>query len=106
MKAMKTSTLVLAGLLVALVLAGVVSFYASGAPDGLTRVSEDHGFASSETGHGTAGSPMAGYSTKGVDNERLSGGVAGITGTLVVLVLAGGGFWLLRRRDSAVPQEA
>ena len=36
-------------LLVALVLAGVVSRFASGDPDGLTKVSEDHGFADTET---------------------------------------------------------
>lgn len=103
---MKTRTLVLAGVLVALVLAGIVSFYASAAPDGLTRVSEDHGFAASETEHHTGASPMADYSTKGIDNERLSGGVAGIAGTLIVLGLAGGGFWLLRRRDGDAPREA
>ena len=33
-------------------LAGVVSYYASSEPDGLTKVSEDKGFAGTETDHG------------------------------------------------------
>lgn len=40
----RTKVLVLVGILVALVLAGGVSYYASGSPDGLNRVAADHGF--------------------------------------------------------------
>ena len=98
---MKTRTLFLAGIVVALLLAGVASFYASADPDGLTRVSQDKGFAHSEKDHATGGSPMADYSTRGVSSERLSTGIAGVTGTLAVLALAGGGFWVLRRRTPA-----
>ena len=35
----------------------------------------------------------------GVRNARLSSGLAGIIGVLVTLLLAGGLFWVLRRRD-------
>ena len=43
--AVSTRWIVVAGVLVALLLAGVASYYASGDPDGLTKVSEDQGFA-------------------------------------------------------------
>jgi cobalt/nickel transport system permease protein/cobalt/nickel transport protein len=93
-----TRTLVIAGVVVALLLAGVVSFYASGSPDGLNRVAEDKGFSNTETEHAGADSPMAGYETRGVGDDRLSTAVAGVTGALVVLALAGGLAFAVRRR--------
>jgi hypothetical protein len=93
-----TRTLVVVGLLVSLVLAGVVSFYASGHPDGLEFVAEKTGFLSSASDPATADSPFADYATKGIDNPRLSGALAGVVGCAVVLVVAGGLFMLLRRR--------
>ena len=87
---MRTRTLVLAGVVVALLLAGVVSFYASSNPDGLECVAERTGFIDSADEHAAGDGPFADYATKGVDDARLSGGVAGVVGTLVVLVLAGG----------------
>lgn len=84
---------------VALLLAGVVSYYASGSPDGLTKVSEDKGFASTEKAHGTADGPFAGYAAKDVDNDRLSGGLAGVVGVLVVLGLGTGLAYAVRRRS-------
>ncbi|CAN5679071.1 hypothetical protein BH11ACT8_BH11ACT8_21520 [soil metagenome] len=84
---------------VALVLAGIVSFYAASSPDGLTKVSEDKGFADSRTPHVSDGSPLAGYDA-GLGNSRLSGGVAGVAGVMVVLLLASGVTYLARlRRD-------
>jgi len=71
-------------LLVALVLAGVVSRFASDDPDGLTKVSEDHGFAhTGKAGHGLLG----GYD-----------GATGVVGVVVVLGLAGGLTYAVRRR--------
>lgn len=90
--------LFLVGLLVALLIAGVGSYYASSHPDGLEFVAHKTGFLDSAKDSSTAGSPMADYQTKGVDNERLSGGLAGVTGSLLVLVLAGGTAWAVRRR--------
>ncbi len=52
----------------------------------------------SESTHATEDGPLAGYRTEGVDDERLSGGIAGVTGVLAVLVLAGGLTYLVRRR--------
>ncbi len=83
----------------ALLLAGIVSFYASASPDGLTKVSEDKGFASTQTRHHASGSPFAGYSTKDVGSDRLSGGLAGVVGVVVVVALASGVVLLVRRRD-------
>lgn len=96
---MKTKTLIATGLMVALLIAGVASFYASSHPDGLEFVAGETGFLSSAEDSATADSPFADYTTKGVDNERLSVGLAGILGTLIVGSIAGGLFWLVRRRD-------
>ena len=86
-------------LLAALLVAGVGSYYASAHPDGLNYVAEQTGFINQEEESATADGPFAGYSTQGIDNERLSGGVAGVVGSLTVLLLGGGLFWLLRGRS-------
>lgn len=97
MTAVKTRTLVLAGLLIALLVAGVGSWYASASPDGLERVAEQVGFHDTAEDSAAAASPLADYSTRGVDDGRLSGGLAGVAGALVVLLVIGGLSWLLRR---------
>jgi cobalt/nickel transport protein len=100
MRGVSTRALVVTGVLVALVLAGVVSYYASPAPDGLNRVAQDQGFAETERSHASNDSPLAGYDTDGVRDQRLSGGVAGVAGSLLVLVLAGGLALAVRRRGT------
>lgn len=97
----RTRWLLLGGLLVALVLAGVASFYASGSPDGLDRVATDKGFVEQADEHALADAPLADYGTSGVDNERVSVGVAGVAGTLTVLAVAGGVAYAVRRRGAA-----
>lgn len=91
----------LAGLVTALLLAGVASYYASSHPDGLEYVAERTGFGDRAEDSPAADSPLADYSTRGVADDRVSGGLAGVTGALVVLALAGGLFWVLRRRQDA-----
>lgn len=93
-----TKTFAIVAVLVCLALAGVVSYYASGSPDGLNRVAVDQGFDKQAKDHGAKESPLAGYGAKGVDEERLSGGVAGVAGVLVVLVAAGGLGYVVRRK--------
>jgi cobalt/nickel transport protein len=88
-------------LVVTLVLAGVVSHYASSDPDGLARVAEDKGFASTEQDHAAGDGPFAGYAAHDVDNDRLSGALAGVVGVGVVLLLAGGLALAVRRRTPA-----
>lgn len=97
---MSTRRFFAAFLLVALVVAGVASYYASSHPDGLERVAETAGFAGTAEESPAAESPVADYSTKGLENERVSGGVAGVVGSVLVLALAGGLFRLLGRRGS------
>jgi cobalt/nickel transport protein len=92
-------------LLVALLVAGVASFYASTHPDGLNFVAEKTGFVDKEKRSPTSDSPLAGYSTKGIDNDRVSGGVAGVAGCLLVLGIAGGLFWAVRSRGERTDDE-
>ena len=82
--------------LVAVVLAGGVSFFASSAPDGLNRVAQDHGIATREP-HADDG-PMAGYGVRGVATPWLSQGIAGVVGVGVVLALTSGLAFAVRRR--------
>lgn len=105
----------MASCLVTLLVAGVLSYLADSDPDGLDAATR-HGCTASAPGevsgelsgelsgdcvardarsHPLAGTPLAGYTVGG--DERLTG-LAGVFGSGVVLVLAGGVFWLLRRR--------
>lgn len=95
-----TTRLVVSGLVICLLLAGVVSLWASGHPDGLEFVAQRLGFIDSAGDHASDGSPFAGYGTAGVDNARLSGGLAGLVGVVVVAAIAFGLMYLLRRRGS------
>jgi hypothetical protein len=80
-------------------MAGVVSFYASSHPDGLERVADDEGFLSTAEDHATGDGPFADYATKGVDDARLSGGLAGVVGAGAVLLVMGGVAYAVRRRS-------
>lgn len=95
---MKNRTFLLGFLLAALLVAGGASYYASSHPDGLNYVAEKTGFSDQQKAATTGDSPFAGYETDGIGNDRLGGGVAGVSGALLVLLLAGGLFWGLRRR--------
>lgn len=86
------------GLIVALLLAGVVSFYASSEPDGLNKVAEDKGFDEGVRDHDLSEGPLAGYEVKGVDNPRASGGLAGVIGVTITFAIGTGVFLVLRQR--------
>jgi cobalt/nickel transport protein len=86
-------------LVVTLLVAGVASYYASTHPDGLEHVAEQTGFIDSAEDSAAAGSPLADYRVDGVEQERLSGGLAGVIGVGVMLLVSTGLFWLVRRRD-------
>ncbi|HNQ08128.1 MAG TPA: PDGLE domain-containing protein [Tetrasphaera sp.] len=101
MKRLSTRTLILWGLAVSLVLAGVASYYASSRPDGLEYVAEQNGIAGQAQQHGSTGSPLAEYGVSGVHNARLSGGLAGVIGVLLVAALAFGLMAALRRHGRA-----
>jgi cobalt/nickel transport system permease protein/cobalt/nickel transport protein len=73
---------------VALLVAGVGSLYASSHPDGLEYVAEQTGFLDSAQDSATAGSPFADY-----------GNAGGVVGVVLVLVLMTGLTLALRRRS-------
>ena len=110
---MSTRRFFAVALVVSLLVAGVASYYASSHPDGLEYVAEQTGFIDSAEDSATADSPLADYQTSGVDDGRISGGLAGVIGVVVMLVLSTGLFWLVRRRgaddadtDDAHPEHA
>jgi cobalt/nickel transport protein len=95
---------------VALVIAGALSYFADANPDGLDSatlkgcevVTTDAGaeltgdcIAKNAGDHHLADSPLADYAVGG--DARFTG-VAGVLGVLATAVVAGGLFWLLRRR--------
>ena len=92
-------TFLWAGVAVSLFLAGVLSYYASAHPDGLERVGEDIGFIDSAKDSAAAGSALADYGVAGIENARLSGGLAGVIGVLVTAAVAFGLFHLLKRKQ-------
>ncbi|HEX8781517.1 MAG TPA: PDGLE domain-containing protein [Nocardioides sp.] len=98
---MSRRTFFVVALAVSLLLAGVVSYYASAHPDGLEHVAQQAGFLDTARDSAAADGPLADYRARGVGDARLSGGLAGVVGCLVVLVLAGGLALLLRRRGSS-----
>ena len=103
MAKVRLGVFVAGGLLVALLLAFFVSPEASSEPDGLNKVAIERGFADQETAHALEDVPTAGYAVEGVDNERLSTGLAGLLGVAVTFAIGAGLFILvprLRRRSA------
>jgi cobalt/nickel transport protein len=97
-------------LVVALLIAGGLSYFASASPDGLDSVTlagcdvvetdggeqlEGTCIAQHADDHALADGPLADYALAGGDGTV---GVAGVLGVVVTVVVAGGSFWLLRRR--------
>ena len=75
------------GLLVTLLVAGVVSSFASSEPDGLEKVSIDEGFDEVAEDHALGDSPLADYGVEGIDDERLGTGLAGVIGVVITIVV-------------------
>ena len=97
---------VLAGLLVGLGLAVLISPFASSAPDGLEKVAAEEGFDEAATEHELASGPMADYAVAGIEQERVSTGVAGLVGTLVTFGIGLGLFAALRARRGRASEPA
>ena len=102
------------GLLVTLLLAGVVSSFASSSPDGLDatalrgcttnadgEITGGSCIAQQEQPHETEAGPLAGYGLRGIDNPYLATGLSGVLGVLLTFAVGGGLFWLVRRREPA-----
>ncbi len=78
--------LFLAGALAAaLVLAGLLSPFASSSPDGLERVAKDNGFAEKSDGDPVwKWTPLQDYVTPGIANGHIAAASAGVIGTVIV----------------------
>ena len=108
---MKKRVFLISGLLVSLLLAGVVSSFASSSPDGLDSAAREGCtfdadgnitggtcMARNEEEHQLADGPLADYGITGIGNEYLSTGLSGVVGVLVTFGIGAGVFWLVRRR--------
>jgi cobalt/nickel transport system permease protein len=80
---MSTRAFVLAGIVVALVLAFLVAPHASSSPDGLEKVAADQGIDASVSDHALASGPLADYGVDGVADAGLGTGLAGVVGVTV-----------------------
>ncbi|CAN5554411.1 PDGLE domain-containing protein [soil metagenome] len=96
-----------------LVIAGIVSYFASSSPDGLDsatlkgcEVVEVDGaqqltgscIAQHAKDHTMAASPLADYAVEG---KQSTGGIAGVIGVLVTVAVSGGAFWLIARTNKS-----
>lgn len=77
---MNSKRLYIIGFVITLLIAGVFSFYASSSPDGLEKVAINLGFIDTAKDSAVSDTALAEYGVKGVENERLSVGIAGIVG--------------------------
>jgi cobalt/nickel transport system permease protein len=73
------------GVAVTLLVAGVISLFASAHPDGLQFVGAKLGFESAAKSSAMANSPLANYGVSGIGNTQVSGALAGIIGVLVTI---------------------
>jgi len=93
--------LVMFGLAIALVIAFILSPFASSSPDGLERVAEDHGFIQKGSSAPTwANSPFTEYETPGVEGG-VSTGLAGVLGTLAAFAVGVGIARLMSGRNGS-----
>ena len=79
--------LLIGGLLLAFLLAGFLSGFASSEPDGLEKVAGDQGFLEAGRDSAVSGFPLADYAVRGIEDERLAGGLAGVIGVLLTLAV-------------------
>ena len=86
------------GLLVSVLVAALLSPFASGLPDGLERVAENLGFLERAHQEGAARAPLPDYAVRGLACEGLSSSLAGVAGTVVTFLGALALARLLRRK--------
>jgi hypothetical protein len=98
MQKVSTRKFIAAGFIVAALLAGGASYYASSHPDGLEKVAKEIGFIDTAKDSAVANSPLADYGIKGIDNARVSGGLAGILGIIATGAVGGALFMFIRKK--------
>ena len=86
------------GLAVALVLAVLLSPFASSWPDGLDRVAKDLGFIEKGEGAVVLKAPIPDYKFPGPDSEGFSTALSGTIGTFAMFGIGFGVARLLRRK--------
>jgi cobalt/nickel transport protein len=74
-------------LLIALIIGGIISWFASSSPDGLERIAEDKGFLEKGEVEPAWKAPFADYLVPKIPSEKLATSLAGIFGTLIVFGL-------------------
>jgi cobalt/nickel transport protein len=94
-------TVIFVGLVLSLIIAGFVSFYADENPDGLEKVAEDQGFMEDAQESANSEIIFADYGVAGVEDERLSVGLAGILGVVVMSIIGFGLFHLLAKGNKS-----
>ncbi len=98
----RTAWFVVAGVVVAAVLAVGVSQFANSSPDGLERVAADQGIDAEVETHALADSPFADYGTTGMA-ERPGLAVSGLVGLAVCFAVGAGAAALAGRRRPVSP---
>lgn len=89
---------VLLGLAIALVVAFLLSPFASSMPDGLERVAQNLGFLEKGEGPPVLASPAPDYAFPGVANKTWATSIAGVLGTLAMFGIGYGVASLIKRR--------
>jgi cobalt/nickel transport protein len=91
---------ILFGLFAALLLAILISPFASSFPDGLERVAEDKGFLEKGEIQPAMAAPVPDYALPGIKNKKLATSAAGVMGTLFVFGAAYGFAALIKRKEN------
>jgi hypothetical protein len=89
---------VVGGLVLSSVVAASSAWLADEAPDGLSTVARDEGFADRQTDHALEDSPVAGYRIEEIDGEGMGTATAGLFGVLLTFSLAAGAAGAVRLR--------
>ena len=90
---------IVGGLVLAIILALVISPFASSSPDGLERIAEDKGFLD-KAQDTWPNAPLPDYTVPGVINEGLSTGLAGVIGVVAVFGVGLGVAFILRNKKA------
>jgi cobalt/nickel transport system permease protein len=97
---MSSKKLLVVGLLVSIVIASILSFYASSQPDGLEKVTADQSLDVNAVDSANSDSALADYGVAGVENERASAFLGGLIG-VAITGLAGFGLYIWVRNPQA-----
>ncbi|MCY3020730.1 MAG: PDGLE domain-containing protein [Planctomycetota bacterium] len=100
----RTWRFVVAALACSLALGAFVAPFASPSPDALEKFAQDQRLVGQAEGKGVwTHAPLSDYKVRGVRNESVSTGIAGVVGTLAVFGLAFGLARVIARRKTREP---